>query len=110
MSSKDEFATTPAWDERWVERLKSLETSAWDELMKMYSDELRTDNEKSVRKRGAPLDTASDIEQETWLTAVRKINEFQWDAADKLYHWLRVIALNHIRMMMRRPNQEMVSL
>jgi RNA polymerase sigma factor (sigma-70 family) len=110
MSLHDEFTTTPAWDEHWVERLKALESAAWDDLMKFYSDDLRADIEKSLRKRGLPLDWAADVEQDTWLTAVRKIEKFQGDLVENLYHWLRVVALNHIRMTTRRQKLATISL
>jgi DNA-directed RNA polymerase specialized sigma24 family protein len=94
---QDEFATAPAWDEQWVERLKRLETRAWDDLVRCYGDELRADIQSSIRKRGLPLDWVPDIEQDTWTTAIQKINEFDWQSIDKFYHWLRVIALNRVR-------------
>jgi RNA polymerase sigma factor (sigma-70 family) len=89
------------------ERLKSLNAEAWDLLLRQYAADLRQDIRISVRKRGLSEDIVDDIEQETWLTAVRKISEFNWDNEVKLYNWLRVIALNHIRMYQRqRLNQK----
>ncbi len=107
---QDEFATAPAWDEQWVERLKKLETRAWDDLVRCYSDELRTDIQSSIRKRGLPLDWAPDIEQDTWTTAIQKIQEFEWQTVDKFYHWLRVIALNRIRMLKRKQYDDLFSM
>src|SRR5690349_3104606 len=50
--TQDDFATAPAWDEGWVERLKGLESKAWDDLVRCYGDELRSDIQSSIRKRG----------------------------------------------------------
>jgi RNA polymerase sigma factor (sigma-70 family) len=107
---QDEFATAPAWDEDWVGRLKRLETRAWDDLVRCYGDELRSDIQLSLRKRGLPQDWMSDIEQDTWTTAIRKIAEFDWQSIDKFYHWLRVIALNRVRMLKRKQYDELFSM
>jgi RNA polymerase sigma factor (sigma-70 family) len=107
---QDEFATAPAWDEGWVERLKALESKAWDDLVRCYGDELRSDIQSSIRKRGLPLDWAQDIEQDTWTTAIQKIGEFDWQTVDKFYHWLRVIALNRVRMLKRKQYDELFSM
>jgi RNA polymerase sigma factor (sigma-70 family) len=107
---QDEFATTPEWDDNWVERLKALETKAWDDLIRSYGDELRSDIQSSIRKRGLPLDCAPDIEQDTWMIAVQKINEFDWQTIDRFYHWLRVIALNRVRMARRKQYDALFSM
>ena len=93
---------------RHGERLQALEAEAWDLLLRQYAADLRQDIRVSLRKRNLPEDVADDIEQETWLTAVRKISEFRWENEAKLYHWLRVIALNHIRVY-QRDNQKIAS-
>ncbi len=82
---------------QWVAQLKRLDAEAWDVLLRNYASDLRHDIAVSLRKRGLPDELADDIEQETWLTAVRKMGEFVWEDEDKFYHWLRAIALNHIR-------------
>ena len=108
--TQDDFATAPAWDEGWVERLKGLESKAWDDLVRCYGDELRSDIQSSIRKRGLPLDWAGDIEQDTWMTAIQKIGDFDWQTVDKFYHWLRVIALNRVRMLKRKQYDELFSM
>jgi RNA polymerase sigma factor (sigma-70 family) len=81
----------------WVEAVKNLQPEAWEDLLKYYAEELRRDIEISLRKRSLPPDLIGDIEQETWLTAVRKIKDFTWESDEKFYRWLRVISLNHVR-------------
>ncbi|MEZ4670950.1 MAG: sigma-70 family RNA polymerase sigma factor [Anaerolineae bacterium] len=82
---------------RVVERLKRMDSQTWDEVLQTYSVSLHADIITSMRKRGVPLDLADDIQQETWLTAVQKIAEFECEGDGKLYNWLRAISLNHIR-------------
>ena len=82
---------------QWVEGLKELDSQAWDVLLRYYVDDLRRDIRASLGKRGLPPTLVDDIEQETWLTAVRKMSEFVWEGEDKFYHWLRAIAFNHVR-------------
>jgi RNA polymerase sigma factor (sigma-70 family) len=96
--------------EQWVERLKELDSEAWDFLLRRYGNELRQDILKSLRRRGLSAALVDDIEQETWLTAVRRIDEFVWESENKFYRWLRVISLNHIhtyrRMLYRETSIE----
>lgn len=82
---------------RIVERLQRMDTQAWEDLLQTYALPLHADIVTSMRKRGLPPDLADDIQQETWLTAVQKIAEFQCEGDGKLYNWLRAISLNHIR-------------
>lgn len=90
-------ATTQRPYAEWVSDLKRLDPEAWDVLLRNYAGDLRHDITASLRKRGLPDELADDIEQETWLTAVRKMGEFVWESEDRFYHWLRAISLNHIR-------------
>ena len=90
---------------RWVEGVQSLEPAAWEMLLRYYAEDLRHDIIASLRKRGLPEDLADDVEQETWLTAVRKIGGFAWEDEGKFYHWLRVIALNHVRSYQRMADR-----
>ncbi len=85
-----------------VEKLKSLDTYAWEELHGRYDSRLRSDIIISLRKRGLLTEMTDDIAQQTWLTAVEKIGGFIFQGEDRLYHWLRLISLNHIRSLRRQ--------
>lgn len=91
-----------AWDSHWLTLLKEMHEPTWDDLVTNYAADLRHDIGASLRKRGLSPDLVEDVEQETWRIAVQKIGEFNADTIDKLYNWLRVIALNRIRMMKRQ--------
>ena len=58
---------------------------------------MKRDILNSLRKRRLPDEWLGDIEQETWLTAIKRIEDFVWESEEKFYHWLRVISLNHLR-------------
>ncbi|MBZ0294614.1 MAG: hypothetical protein K8L99_18765, partial [Anaerolineae bacterium] len=87
-----------SWDAQWLTLLKALNEDAWSDLVTNYAADLRNDIVISLRKRGLPADYTDDVEQETWRIAVQKIHDFEAESVDKLYNWLRVIALNRIRM------------
>jgi RNA polymerase sigma factor (sigma-70 family) len=97
------------FDEQWVAALKILDSQAWDMLLRYHADELRRGIQASLAKRGMPASLVDDIEQETWLTAVRKITEFHWEDVDRFFRWLRVISLNHI-LTYRRKQGDQISM
>lgn len=103
----EQIDTAPArTDEvRIVERLKRMDAQMWEDVLQTYTLTLHNDILTSMRKRGLSLDLADDIQQETWLTAVQKIGEFQCEGDGKLYNWLRAISLNHIRNQWRKCRQ-----
>lgn len=105
----DDFATAQAWDEHLLERLRKMDSRAWDDLVRFYADDLQQDIWASMRKRGLPADLIDDVQQETWRIAIQKIHEFNAPTIDKLYHWLRVIALNRVRMIKRKQKADVVS-
>lgn len=82
---------------RWVQSILSHDPDAWTRLHEYHSGRLRRDIQISLRKWGLSPEFAGDIEQETWLTAVKRINEFVWVDDDRFYNWLRAISCNHIR-------------
>jgi RNA polymerase sigma factor (sigma-70 family) len=88
-----------------VNRLKSQEPDAWEDVLALHAPNLRRTISASLRRRGLPLDYADDIEQETWLTAVKRIKEFRAESDDMLLHWVRAIALNHVRNLQRKERQ-----
>jgi RNA polymerase sigma factor (sigma-70 family) len=98
----EEYVTAPDAAHDWMERLRFLDSAAWEDAIKFCDDDLRRDIRSSLSKRGLPADLVDDIEQETWTIAVEKINCFQFTSIDKFQHWLRVIALNRVRMFKRR--------
>jgi len=100
---------TMAVDENWIALLRQLDSAAWDMLLRLYADELRRGIQASLTKRGMPLVLADDVEQETWLTAVRKIDSFRWESADKLFRWLRAISVNHVLAYQRWQHTELLT-
>ena len=93
-------------EKRIVDKLKRMDSRMWEHIFENYTATLTYDVSNSLRKRDLPVEFADDILQETWLTAVEKIQDFQCDGDGKFYNWLRVIALNHVRNYWRknRPN------
>lgn len=81
---------------QWPEQIKRLDPEAWDLLLMNHAGDLRQDILISLRKRRLPEELVDDIEQETWITAVRKMAEFVWEDEDKFYRWIHAISLNHI--------------
>jgi RNA polymerase sigma factor (sigma-70 family) len=98
----EEYVTAPDVAHDWIERLKVLDSAAWADAVTFCGDDLRRDIRSSLGKRGLPAELVEDIEQETWTIVVEKINCFQFTTIDKFQHWLRVIALNRVRMFKRR--------
>lgn len=96
-------------DADWLVSLKRLDEAAWDLLMRHYAGELRDGIRQSLARRGLSLSLTDDVEGETWLTAVRKIGEFQTDDVDKLFHWLRAISFKHV-LTVQRKQADAVSL
>src|SRR3990172_4077526 len=97
LSSSETMPDTGRSYAGWVESLRNMDDDAWDKLLQYYAVDLRHDIEISLRKRGLPSELVDDIEQETWLTAVRKFDEFVWEDEEKFYRWLRAISFNHVR-------------
>ena len=95
----NDIETRPMFDDEalLVEQLKMKDGEAWSKLLELYAADLRWDIISSLKKRNLSPEAAEDIEQETWTTAVRRIDGFTLQGPGKLYHWLRVIALNHVR-------------
>lgn len=90
----------------WVESIKNRNSESWDILVDSFADRLREDIQKSLRKYGLPVTMAEDISQESWLTAIRNIDEFVWHDENRFYHWLRVISCNHIHRAYRHTRKE----
>jgi RNA polymerase sigma factor (sigma-70 family) len=104
LDSMDTAPSLPADAER-IEQLKQMNGLAWAELLNRYGTTLHRDTIASLRRRGLSPDLADDVVQETWMTAVRKIGEYVYTGEDKLYHWLRAIAFNHVRNLGRAQRQ-----
>ncbi|MBA3869865.1 MAG: sigma-70 family RNA polymerase sigma factor [Chloroflexota bacterium] len=92
-------------EKRIVDKLKRMDSRMWEHIFENYTATLTYDVSNSLRKRDLPVEFADDILQETWLTAVEKIQGFQCDGDGKFYNWLRVIALNHVRNYWRKNRQ-----
>ncbi len=92
-------------EKRIVDKLKRMDSRMWEHIFENYTATLTYDVSNSLRKRDLPIEFADDILQETWLTAVEKIQDFQCDGDGKFYNWLRVIALNHVRNYWRKNRQ-----
>ena len=102
LNNAGETNPTMRFDDKWLLSLKAMDSEAWDMLLRLYADDLRRGIQASLARRGMPASMVDDVEQETWLTAVRKIGEFQWQDEDKLFHWLRAISLKHVFTFERR--------
>jgi RNA polymerase sigma factor (sigma-70 family) len=90
---------------QWVQSILDLNSDTWTELHEIYSSALRQDIQKSLRRRGLSVELIDDIEQETWLTAIKRIREeFTWIDEERFYHWLRCIALNHVHTYRRKQS------
>lgn len=92
-------------EKRIIDKLKRMDARMWEHIFDNYTPSLVYDVSNSLRKRDMLVEFADDIVQETWLTAVEKINEFVCDGDGKFYNWLRVIALNHVRNYWRKNRQ-----
>lgn len=92
-------------EKRIVDKLKRMDSRMWEHIFENYTATLTYDVSNSLRKRDLPIEFADDILQETWLTAVEKIQDFHCDGDGKFYNWLRVIALNHVRNYWRKNRQ-----
>lgn len=92
-------------EKKIVDKLKRMDSRMWEHIFENYTATLDYDISNSLRKRDLPVEYAEDILQETWLTAVEKIHEFHCEGDGKLYNWLRVIALNHVRNYWRKNRQ-----
>jgi RNA polymerase sigma factor (sigma-70 family) len=97
--------TTSQLYEDWVRAILQRSPQAWGELLEAYGARLHKDVQISLRKWGLPVELAEDVEQETWLRALRAINKFVWDNEEKFYHWLRAIASRCIYEMGRQSNK-----
>ena len=86
-----------------VKRLKAMEPGAWEAFFDSAQDELRQGIIASLRRRNLSLDLVDDFMQETWLTAVKRIGEYESNGEPRLLNWLRAISLNHIRNFIRKP-------
>lgn len=97
MSQETETKSAKQLYQQWLKQLKNRDEEAWDILIKYYAEDLRRDILNSLRKRRLPEEWLDDIEQESWLTAIKRIEDFVWESEEKFYHWIRVISLNHLR-------------
>jgi len=107
MSDENRTTTSqPKPYEQWVAGIKKQDSEAWKYLIKVHGRDLRDEIQKSLRKRGLPLEFIDDIEQDTWVSALHSIVNFEWQGEDQFYHWLRVISLNHIRKLKRDQDRQ----
>jgi RNA polymerase sigma factor (sigma-70 family) len=95
-----ELETTPmiqVGSQDWIERLRRCDSQVWEIVLRSYATELRRDIGISLKKRSLPDEWTDDVEQETWCTAVRKIDTFVWQGESEFYKWLRSIARHHVQ-------------
>lgn len=117
MRKDEEFKAAQAWGENWLERLQTGKDEAmWSELFTCFAKKLRRDIRTSLQKRGLDPELAEDVEQDTWAIVAQKIGSFVSSDDDhdlrlsRLYNWMRVIALNRVRMIRRGQKVEPISL
>ena len=96
--------------EQWVDRLKRGDEIAWELLVARYAGDLRDAIGQMLRKRDLPNELLDDVEQETWRTAVRKMDGFVYQSEDKLGHWLHSIARHHVQTFLRVDRQHVPSM
>lgn len=84
-------AALPNAEVRFIERLKSGESEAFDTLIGLYSSDIYG----LLLRLTESAEEASDLTQETFLSALTSIKGFRGDAG--LRTWLYRIAINHSR-------------
>jgi RNA polymerase sigma factor (sigma-70 family) len=89
-----------------VERLKAMDSSAWETFFDSVQEELRRGIIASLRRRNLSLDLVDDFQQETWLTAIKRIHEYESNGEPRLINWLRAISFNHIRNFVRKRDAD----
>lgn len=94
----------------FFQQLQQYDGECWDALLEIYAPQLRLDIRRSLSKRSIPPEWAEDIEQETWLTAVRHIDNFVWESESKFYNWFRSIATYHVKNLERKLHNRYISL
>lgn len=89
-----------------IKRLQQGDECTWEWVIEHYSTRLRDDILVSLNKHQLHSQSADDVVQDVWMTALKRIDSFQWQSQGKFYHWLRVIAQNHVRSLVRK-NQKL---
>ncbi len=93
----DEIEKKEISEAELIEKAKSGDTKAWDELIKNYERRLRSFINREA-KGSLNLQDMDDIYQDTWTKAFRKIDQFK---GGKFHSWLFTIAhrtfLNEIK-------------
>jgi DNA-directed RNA polymerase specialized sigma24 family protein len=105
----DDRGTTPrggAEFARWIKALQDGDVGAWELLVTACGYQLRKDIQIFLGRRGLPFDLIDDISQKTWFTAIHRIDEFSLPDTGMFYDWLRVIALNHVRLFHRKQQND----
>jgi RNA polymerase sigma factor (sigma-70 family) len=103
-------AQTFPQDTAFFARLQQHDTAAWEEVLRLYALPLRRDIVQALLRRSLPLEWADDLEQQTWVTAIRLIENFVWESEDTFYTWFRSIATFHIKNRARKLKKVYVSL
>lgn len=91
----------------FVDRLKRKnppDAEAWKQLLVEYKPLLRAAARRSLAKYHLPEDCVDDIEQKTWVTVYRRIDDFEPGHANALRNWLGSIQHNHVRNLSREPS------
>jgi RNA polymerase sigma factor (sigma-70 family) len=88
-----EFQESP----EFIENLKELNSDAWYLLKTHYARRLNTFILGALIEADLSRISVQDVEQDVWITAIRKIKGFHWQGQGLLYNWLRSIATNVVR-------------
>lgn len=83
-------------DRGLLAQLQAKDEGAWNDVFEYYTSRLHTDIVASLKKRNLSVEEAEDVQQQTWITAVQRIDSFVWNDGDGFYKWLRVISLKHV--------------
>jgi DNA-directed RNA polymerase specialized sigma24 family protein len=97
MSQSESNETNAPRDALFFQRLQRHDAAAWDELLGVYSLPLQRHIIQSLLSRNLPSDLVDDVEQQTWLSATRLIEDIVWENEAKLYDWFLSIATFHIK-------------
>lgn len=83
--------------------LASRSESAFRTLYQRYASYLY---QMAIRLSGHRTEIADDLLQETWITAIRKLDDFEWRSTLKT--WLTSVLINHSRAQWRKAEMKVV--
>jgi RNA polymerase sigma factor (sigma-70 family) len=96
--------------DRLLNQIKQLDADVWKRMHLLYSERLIRSIHYNLRTYRLPNNySPEDIEQETWLAAIKYINKFGFVKGGLLFFWLRRISFNQIRKAVKSQNRYTIS-